>query len=189
MFDKVNTGHGVRRHSKVCLTAAAVAALAVLAVTQTVGSAAAVSQTGTGQDWECETGTACLWKNSRREGNTSEKLIINPGNSEFPDMEEPTPLGRKGVVRSTTRAFHDNISLGLNLMSWDLCMIDTQPLDDGEYQNWGAIVVIPASGGEFWAGHKQPYNDAFDTYTTARPGQCPSYVRFKGENSYIIESS
>jgi hypothetical protein len=161
----------------------------VLAVTQGLGSASAVSRTSTGNDRECSKGTACLWNNSPRPENSSEKLIITLGDNEVPDMEAPTPLGRKGVVRSTTSAFHDNISQGVNWMAWDLCLIDTQPLGNGEYQNWGAIVVVPAGGGQFWAGYKQEYNDKVDTYTTARPGQCPSNVRFKGENSYIIESS
>lgn len=188
MSRSVFAGLNVRRHSKVA-TMAAGAALALLVVMQGVGTASAVSQTSIGSGWECSKGHACLWKNSHKEMNTSEKLTITLGDNDVPDMEEPTSLGRNGVVRSTTFDFHDNISQGWNLTAWDLCMIDTQPLGNGEYQNWGAIVVIPANGGEFWAGYKQPYNDAFDTYTTARPGQCPSHVRFKGENSFIIESN
>lgn len=189
MSNNAFAGLTMRRRSKVGVTAAAVAALAALAVTQGVGDASAVSQTSTGSGWECSKGTACLWNNSPKPGNTPEKLIITLGDKEVPDMELANPLGKKGVTRSTTAAFHDNISQGVNHMAWDLCMIDTQSIGSGEYQSYGAIVVIPAGGGQFWAGYKQAYNDQFDTYTTARPGQCPSYVRFKGENSSIIESS
>ncbi|HEY6797323.1 MAG TPA: hypothetical protein VI248_21825 [Kineosporiaceae bacterium] len=188
MSNKVFARLNVRRHPKASVTAVVVAALGLLTAIQGVGSASATSHTSSGNGWECSQGTACLWNNSHRGKNTSEKLIITPGSADIPDMEEPTPLG-KGVVHSTTAAFHDSISLGQNLMAWDLCMIDTEPLANGEYQNFGAIVVIPADGGQFWAGYKKEYNDTFDTYTTARPGECPSNVRFKGENSYIIESS
>jgi hypothetical protein len=180
MSNSIFAGLMARRNLKVGATTASVAVLALLAVMQGIGGASAASETETGKGWDCAQGTACLWNNVHKDGNSSEKLIITP--DKIPDMET-------GTVRSTTPGFHDNISEGLNLSPFDLCMIDTEPLDNGEYRSWGAIVVISAEGGDFLAGHEQQYSDTFDTYTTARPGECPSYVRFKGADSSIIESS
>jgi len=177
---------GIRRRFSVGVIGASVAAVALLALTQGVGGASAASRTTTGDGWVCPGGRACLWNDVHRDGNSAFHLVITP--DKVPDMELSQPGGGKGYVGSTTSAFHDSISQVLNLSPYDLCLIDTQGLGNGQYQSWGTILAVPAHGGTFTMGRNNPFNDRIDTYTTARPGMCPSYVRFNGTNSAILES-
>jgi hypothetical protein len=179
----------VRRDAKVAAAAAVVMVGIVLLATQTAGRAAAVTVAEKDWGWECEQGTACLWNNAKNPGYTAERLVIRPSAAVWtPDLESSTNH-RLGIVRSTTAAFHDNISQGVNRLPFDLCLIDTQSTGNGEYESNGPVFSVPAKSGHFEFAYKGVYNDSFDTYTTARPGDCPSYIRFRGADSHVLEVS
>jgi hypothetical protein len=182
-----------RRDAKVASAAAAVAGVVLLAA-QTSGDASASTRTQATSADKCQQqpASACLWLHGKDLG-PKDALIIRMNPNGLPDLEEKTPNGL-GLVRGMSSRFTDNISVGYNGLPVALCLFSTTEVREEGRGNKVAVkderqsegVIFPVEPEEGFAQLGE-YNDTFDWYTTAKPGGCPSYIRFKPSNGYVLD--
>jgi hypothetical protein len=186
--------------SRIVATVTAVVSIMVLLATQNMGTAAAGTETGK-NDYllDCQDGTnrACLWINANDDPDPAKRadkraLIIKEGS--VPDLDDPTPYNR-GKVHGMTAEFTDNISNGWNLLTYDLCLMDTADYKDKDNKygiesgvplRYSKFVFVAKIGKSF--SQLGDWNDTFDYYTTARDGDCPrgGFI-FRSDTQEIID--
>jgi len=171
---------------------AAVAGLVVLTATQAMGTAAATDATRSNHVEECASGTACLWINSAGDpdpaaAHDQRALVINPGNGSDLDLPTKYDLGK---VHGVTAEFTDNISVVVNNLPVELCLLDTTEYGSGDkfgtkaplrHVSHSVLVVPPWSSFAPMGG----WNDTIDYYTT---GQCPrNDIVFRTDTEEIVD--
>ncbi|HEY6798209.1 MAG TPA: hypothetical protein VI248_26315 [Kineosporiaceae bacterium] len=123
---------------------------------------------------QCPPRVACLWVDGKG-GSGLMAMITSPQGK--PDM-------RDNRMRGLTAQFTDDISVGHNGLPFDLCLYDSQNIAGSQWATMRDLVV--PSGTDF--AQLDDYNDIFDHYTTADPGQCPHHVLFDSITGYIYSS-
>jgi hypothetical protein len=186
-----------RSRAAVGATAAAVAGVMVLLATVNVGTAAAGTDATRSDFLEtCTSGQACLWINAKDDPNPAKAadkraLVITPGSG--PDISDTTSYG-KGKVHGVTAEFTDNVSVGWNFLSYDLCLLDSAVYDDleGKYNTdadlrSSSFIMVVKPGKAF--SQLAEWNDKTDYYSTAPSGKCPrGGMVFLEDTQEIIDS-
>lgn len=171
---------------------ATISGLMLLMVMQPMGTAAAGTDAArTGYLDGCPSGQACLWINAADDADPAVRadrraLVVTPGSG--PDLDQPTPYDL-GAVHGMTAEFTDNISVGVNNLPTELCLLDTTESGDGEkfgtkapLRRTNHIIVVPP-----WSPFSRlgDQNDSIDYYTT---GQCPrGNIIFRSDTGAILD--